>query len=123
MFANTMETIFPELTGLFQTPVGHPVPTTQDSVSWTLFAAMLRNDVEPHEVIQESAPGVARPEVDTWLAGSKGKDIAIEFKYERNPRGGGNQPQDKRGVRTWSKPKYAAMPPTIAQPTSTIAPI
>ena len=79
-----MDAIFTDFAALLVTRVGHDVWTTEDSVRYTLFAAMLRNRVEPHEVVQEfphPALGGGK-KVDTWMPDFHGKAVAIEFKYD-----------------------------------------
>lgn len=85
MSADAMKTIFTDFAALLETRVGHDVRTTEDSVRYTLFAAMLRNKVEPHEVVQEfphPVLGGDNKRVDTWMPDFHGKAVAIEFKYD-----------------------------------------
>lgn len=97
MFTEAMKTIFADFAGLLETRVSRAVPTTEDSVRYTLFAAMLRNNVEPHSVILEFAhPVIPRAAIDMWMVGFHGKDVAIEFKYDRDPPGGKNQPKTQK---------------------------
>ena len=97
MFNDAMDTIFTDFARLLETRVSREVPTTEDSVRYTLFAAMLRNNVEPQAVILEFPhPVIPRAEVDTWMSDFQGKDVAIEFKYDRDPPGGKNQPKTQK---------------------------
>ena len=90
MFDDAMDAILSDFAALLQTRVDHDVWTTEDSVRYTFFAAMLRNNVAPHEVIQEFPhPALGgKKEVDTWMTNFHGKAVAIEFKY--HPSRGGN---------------------------------
>ena len=97
MFPEAMKTIFSDFAELLETRVNLEVLTTEDSVRYTLFAAMLRNNIEPHAVILEFPhPVIERAAIDTWMAGFCGKDVAIEFKYDRDPPGGKNQPRTQK---------------------------
>ena len=92
-----MTTIFTDFARLLETRFNRAVPTTEDSVRYTLFAAMLRNDIEPDAVILEFPhPVIARAQVDTWMPAFRGIDVAIEFKYDRDPPGGKNQPKTQK---------------------------
>ena len=84
MFDDAMDTILIDFATLLETRVCHDVWTTEDSVRYTFFAAMLRNNVEPHEVVQEYPHRVLGGEkkVDTWMPDFHGKAVAIEFKYD-----------------------------------------
>ena len=84
MFTDAIDTIFTDFAALLEHRVGHEIWTTEDSVRYTLFAAMLRSKVEPHEVIQEFPHGVlgGGRRVDTWMPDFHGKAVAIEFKYD-----------------------------------------
>ena len=48
-----MKPIFTDFAGLLETRLRRDVPTTEDSVRYTLFASLLRNDVEPHSIVLE----------------------------------------------------------------------
>ena len=84
MFDDAMDAILTDFAALLATRVGHDIWTTEDSVRYTLFAAMLRNNVEPHEVIQEYPHRLLGGEkrIDTWMPDFHGKAVAIEFKYD-----------------------------------------
>ena len=97
MFTDVMDSIFADFAALLETRVSRGVLTTEDSVRYTLFAAMLQNNVEPDAVILEFPhPVIARAKVDTWLPDFHGRDVAIEFKYDRDPPGGKNQPRTQK---------------------------
>lgn len=84
MFNDAVNTLFSDFAALLETRVRHDVWTTEDSVRYTLFAAMLHNKVKPHEVIQEFPHPVLRggKRVDTWMPDFHGETVAIEFKYD-----------------------------------------
>lgn len=98
MFDDAMDTILFDFAALLETRVGHDVWTTEDSVRYTLFAAMLRNMVEAHEVIQEFPHRLLGGEkrVDTWMPDFHGKDVAVEFKYDPDSRSGATLNETQR---------------------------
>ena len=69
--------------------------TTEDSVRFTFFAAMLKEGINPSDVVLEYPhPNLTRKTIDTWIV-QKGGDtgLAIEFKYNRA--GNDNQQRTK----------------------------
>ncbi len=92
-----MKSIFTDFAGLLETRLRRDVPTTEDSVRYTLFASLLRNQVEPHSIVLEySHPEIRRARIDTWLTDFQGRAVAIEFKYDRDPPGGKNPPTTQK---------------------------
>lgn len=73
------------------------VVTTEDSVRYTFFAALLGAGASPHQVVMEYPhPAIDRAKIDTWLPSYKDGSIALEFKYDRDPPGGKNQPKTQK---------------------------
>lgn len=92
-----MKPVFSEFANLLAQRLSVGTPTTEDSVRYTLFAAMLANGVKAEDVVLEYPhPAIPRAQVDTWLPSYDGKSIAIEFKYDRDPPGGKNQPKTQK---------------------------
>ncbi len=92
-----MDKIFADFSELLSTRLGADTKTTEDSVRYTFFASLLKNCIEPHNVILESPhPSIARAMVDTWIHRGNERDVAIEFKYDRDPPGGKNQPKTQK---------------------------
>ena len=92
-----MSRVFTGFSELLEIRLRRAVPTTEDSVRYTLFASMLRNDIEPDAVVLEFPhPDIPRAKIDTWLPDSCGKPVAIEFKYDRKPKGGKNPPKTQK---------------------------
>lgn len=60
-------------------------PTTEDSVRFTFFAAMLKEGVNPsHVIIEYPHPNLPRKKIDMWISPKSGsKGVSIEFKYNR----------------------------------------
>src|SRR5207302_4080338 len=70
------------------------VHTTEDSIRYTFYAALLEEGVRPEDVILEDRhSNIERALVDTLILDANRRPaIAIEFKYDRSIPGGGNQP-------------------------------
>ena len=97
MFDDPMQPVFEDFARLLETRFDGRVPTTEDSVRYTLFAALLRNDVAPEQVILEFPhPEISRAEVDTWMPDFHGEAVAMEFKYDRDLPGGKNLPKTQK---------------------------
>jgi hypothetical protein len=71
------------------------VPTTEDSIRYTFFAALLRAGLQPHEIVLEHRhDAIVGAEIDTFIPGDgTGQAVAIEFKYDRAIPSGRNQPK------------------------------
>lgn len=92
-----MRAIFETFADLIAERLIARVPTTEDSVRYTLFAALLEHGVRPKDVVLEYPhPKIPRAEIDTWLPLFEGCPAAIEFKYDRDPPGGRNQPKTQK---------------------------
>lgn len=92
-----MQSIFTTFADLIRERIEAGTPTTEDSVRYTFFAALLENGVAAKDVVLEYPhPAIARAEVDTWLPSYQGVAVAIEFKYDRDPPGGKNQPRTQK---------------------------
>ena len=86
-----------DFAGLLKVRLDGRVPTTEDSVRYTFFAALLRNGVAPDEVVLEFPhPRIPRAEVDTWMPDFHGTAVAMEFKYDRDLPGGKNPPKTQK---------------------------
>jgi hypothetical protein len=73
------------------------VVTTEDSVRYTFFAALLQAGVKPHQVVLEYPhPSIERAKIDTWIPSYKEGSVAFEFKYDRDPPGGKSQPKTQK---------------------------
>jgi hypothetical protein len=76
----------PEFGNLLEVRLSKGVYTTEDSVRYTLFVAILRTaSLTPEEIVLEHPhPTIQRAQVDTWiLPTAKRQGVAIEFKYDR----------------------------------------
>lgn len=92
-----MIAVFEEFADLLDKRFGRGVVTTEDSVRYTFFAALLKAGVAPHEVVLEYPhPAIDRAKIDTWLPTYRNGSIAFEFKYDRDPPGGTNQPKTQK---------------------------
>ncbi len=92
-----MITIFEEFGKLLDERFKRGVVTTEDSVRYTFFAALLKSGVTPDQVLMEYPhPAIDRAKIDTWLPSYNEGSIALEFKYDRDPPGGKNQPKTQK---------------------------
>jgi len=81
-----MEKVFKKFSALLKKRLEEGVVTTEDSVRYTFFAALLEeSDILPHEVILEYAhPKIPKAMVDTYIPSKKNRNGSIfEFKYDR----------------------------------------
>jgi len=83
---------------LLRTRLEQGVFTTEDSVRYTFFAALLETgDIQPESVILEFPhPDIKGAKIDTWLPSLDGKTHAIEFKYDRQIPSGKNLPRPQK---------------------------
>ncbi len=93
-----------EFLGLLRHRFDVGVLTTEDSIRYTFFAALLRTDVRPEQVVLEYPhPSIRRARIDTVIVGAdRSPKIAIEFKYDRANPGGTNQPMPQKAGATFA---------------------
>ena len=93
-----LSTVFERFGDLLHTRLENDAPTTEDSVRYTFFAALLESgSIECHDVVLECPhPYIPRAEVDTWIPTFNGGGLAIEFKYDRDIPSGRNTPRTQR---------------------------
>jgi hypothetical protein len=92
-----MNRVFEEFGRLLDERFSRDVVTTEDSVRYTFFAALLNAEVTPDQVVLEYPhPAIDRAKIDTWLPAFNNESIAVEFKYDRDPPGGKNQPKTQK---------------------------
>ena len=75
------------------------VYTTEDSVRYTFFVALLKQtNIAPHEVILEYPhPKIPRAEVDTYVPSTQErKGLILEFKYDREIPSHTNSPRPQK---------------------------
>jgi hypothetical protein len=91
-----MKKVFAEFSILLNTRLKNSVFTSEDSVRYTFFAALLHTaKIAPHEIILEFPhPCISGAQIDTYVPStSDRKGLVIEFKYDRQPPGGRNMPR------------------------------
>lgn len=84
---------------LLETRILSNVFTTEDSIRYTFFAALLRqSDLQPEDVVLEYPhPAISRAQIDTWIPPSNGRNgLAVEFKYDRKIPSGQNAPRTQK---------------------------
>ncbi|HEX5398308.1 MAG TPA: hypothetical protein VFY06_04595 [Verrucomicrobiae bacterium] len=66
--------------------------TTEDSVRYTFFAAVLEcENLNPEDIILEHRhPKIRSALIDTWISAINGNSVALEFKYHRDIPSGSN---------------------------------
>ena len=80
------------------------VRTTEDSIRYTLFAAVLRSGIRPERIVLEDEhPHIKRAKIDMVILNADSScEVAIEFKYDRaNPGGTGQPMTQKAGMIFW----------------------
>ena len=94
-----MREVFKSFANLLNERFASGVYTTEDSVRYTFFCALLSNSICEHKdiVLERPHPTIKRAEMDTLiLSGVSRPSIAIEFKYDRKNPGGTNQNRTQR---------------------------
>jgi len=84
--------------GLLNRRLSAGVRTTEDSVRYTFYAALLGEGIRPESVILEDLHAeIQRALVDTLVLDGRGQPaLAIEFKYDRGIPSGGPQPRPQK---------------------------
>ena len=92
-----LEDVFSEFSDLMHTRLSALIHTTEDSVRYTFFTALLsRTGVGPHEVILEFPHPAISGRIDTYIPSLGGRPTAIEFKYDRNIPSGSAVPRPQK---------------------------
>ena len=89
----------PAFGNLMDTRLGKSVFTTEDSVRYTLFAAILETtSLKPEEIVLEQPhPYIPRAQIDTWIPPTAiRRGVAIEFKYDREIPSAQNTPRTQK---------------------------
>lgn len=70
------------------------VPSSEDSVRYTFFAALTQTlELAPDDVVLEhDHVAIARAKIDTFIPDFRGRAYVIEFKYDRAVPSGTNPP-------------------------------
>lgn len=74
------------------------VRTTEDSIRYTLFAALLCSGIPPERIVLEDEhPQIERAKIDMVILNADAScEVAIEFKYDRANPGGTGQPMTQK---------------------------
>lgn len=93
-----MQPILDEFAALLDRRLRAGAPTSEDSIRYTFFAALVTaGGLAPEEVVLEYPhPAIPRAKIDTWLPEYQGSAVAIEFKYDRDLPGGRNIPRTQK---------------------------
>jgi len=90
-----MREVLEEFSILLRERLSKKTYTTEDSVRYTFFVALLKQtNIAPHEIILEYPhPKITGAEVDTYIP-SRG--LILEFKYDRQIPSGKNSPRPQK---------------------------
>jgi len=93
-----LQSILERFGELLNVRLAKAVFTTEDSIRYTFFAALLeKGGVQPEDVILEYRhPGIAGAQIDTWIPVLGGVGVAVEFKYDRGIPSGKNAPRTQK---------------------------
>ena len=96
-----IDTIFDDFVQLLNIRLKHRRYTTEDSIRYTFFASLIRNGVEPHQLVLEFPhPSIENAKIDMGLIYDEEKfSIAFEFKYDRDVPSGKNLPVTQKAVK------------------------
>lgn len=93
-----MTNVVEDFTQLLRKRLALRVPTTEDSIRYTFFAALLTHGISPELVVLEYPhPSLSAAEIDTVvLSTNLTPQVAIEFKYDRTIPSEANQPRTQK---------------------------
>ncbi|WP_343709731.1 hypothetical protein [Mycobacterium sp.] len=111
---NAMMATFLELLGK---RLDSGVLTTEDSIRYTFFAALLRHGIQPEQVVLEHRhKTVSRARIDTAVFDNSGKPAAaVEFKYDRANPGGSSQPLPQKAGAAFADLRRLALLPDFPE--------
>ena len=92
--------------------------TTEDSIRYTFFAALLaKSQLEPHDVVLEFPhPEIHGARIDTWVPSFEERPLAIEFKYDRENPSGSTVPRTQNAGELFKDMARLARLPTTPDP-------
>jgi len=88
------ENVYKSFNEILKKRLQNNVFTTEDSVRYSFFAALLRQpSFDPNDIIMEYPHNrIKKAQVDTYIPNYEGKEVIIEFKYDRAIPSGKNVP-------------------------------
>lgn len=108
-----MKQVFDSFAALLRRRFSTSIVTTEDSIRYTFFAALLDAGLKPHQTIQELPhPVIDRKEIDTWIPDYEGSEYFIEFKFDRVPSSGLTQNKTDRSGKLLNDMLRLAMVPS-----------
>lgn len=92
------ENIYKSFNEILKNRLQDNVFTTEDSVRYSFFAALLRGpSFDPNDIIMEYPHNrINKAQVDTYIPNYDGKEVIIEFKYDRAIPSGKNAPRPQK---------------------------
>lgn len=93
-----MNIVSTRFANLLQSRFSKNVFTTEDSIRYTFFAALLEQGIRPEEIVLEYPhPAIPRARLDVLVSSTEQRrEIGIEFKYDRRTLSGTNQPMPQK---------------------------
>jgi len=92
------ENVYKSFNEILKKRLQNNVFTTEDSVRYSFFAALLRQpSFDPNDIIMEYPHNrIKKAQVDTYIPNYEGKEVIIEFKYDRAIPSGKNVPRPQK---------------------------
>lgn len=91
------QSVLADFVGLLRTRFTRGTYTSEDSVRYTFFAALLRSGMAPHDVsVEHPHPVLSGREIDMVVMSDRSMAAALEFKYDRTTPSTHNQPRTRR---------------------------
>lgn len=94
-----MKEVLEEFSILLRNRLSSNIVSTEDSIRYTFFAALLkRTNIAPNEIIFEYPhPKISGAEVDTYIPSTlERRGLILEFKYDREIPSGKNSPRPQK---------------------------
>jgi hypothetical protein len=107
----------PTFLGLLEKRLTFGVLTTEDSIRYTFFAALLHHDIQPEQVVLEYPhPTISGARIDAVILSNSGEPVtAVEFKYDRANPGGSPQPLPQKAGSAFADLRRLALLPFVPE--------
>ena len=95
------ENVYKAFNEILKNRLQNNVFTTEDSVRYSFFVALLlERSFDPNDIIMEYPHNrIKKAQVDTYIPNYDGKEVIIEFKYDRAIPSGKNAPRPQKAGR------------------------
>jgi hypothetical protein len=110
-----MDDVFSEFSSLIHTRLSTSIHTTEDSIRYTFFVALLNHtNLKPHDIVLEYPHPTISGESDTFIPSLNGQPVVIEFKYDRDIPSGSSVPKTQNAGELFADiyrlSKFTALP-------------